>query len=298
MPLRPGLVIATSLALAACSDGSGTSTPGTPSAPGVEKLQTPTTGTFSLNEVQGVGEERAGAALTIVGPRPGTLTADFMDRQLVRVQAGLDNVTSTVNATEIDPEGNGGFELSQNGGDLVGFLTPEIDTRAGPATLEYMLFGTWSDGTAFDGFESVAFHGGNRTPAGDVPSGGQASYSGTAVGFYTSGDTNGSVREAYTARVSVTTDDFEEFAFATTNSELSGFGEQDELNQTATLRRDGNTLSGSIDAGTNFAGSVDARFYGSDAVEMGGAFSLIAPTNAESVVASFGALRDPDLVAP
>lgn len=170
-------------------------------------------------------------------------------------------------------QGNGGLRTS---------VINANGTERSP--LNHLVYGVWlTDLGTGDVYDVV--HAGNRTPASAVPSGGTAIYQGTAVGAATTG--SGVV--AFQSTVQAETGDFRTFNFETTGSTMGGDPE-DALNASGTLTVSGGRLTGTI-ASSGATGEVEATFYGPDAVEMGGAYTLEG--GGLTAIATFGASRDP-----
>lgn len=317
MPLRYALTLTALLALAACSDGTATQSGGTlpPTGggaqpdpvtplPGVDPIDLSGTGTVDLGTGQGIAATQSSSSL-IGTPTAAALTLTTVDGRITGLNVAGDGVTLSI-ADPFQPITFelGGATFRNSGNGTEGILRTGILSADGSAVapLEYMVYGAWSEQAPISGspIDFAAVHSGNRTPTGRIPSGGSATYEGSAVGVLTAHDLLGGTnnRQDYHATVALSTTDFQNFDFETSNSTLDGRDDVSSLiDLSGTLSRNGTGLSGTVvGSSPGYTGSVDARFYGPDADEIGGVFSFGNDT--ESTVASFGASRDPAFVSP
>ena len=301
MPLRPSLAIAASLALAACSDSDGTVTsgpsdPSTPGQPSILPINLPDTGTLDLTEGEGMsGTLRGGVtAPTVTTVTLGTEGGDIT--QIASTGEGVTLSVDTLNGT-VTPEAVGVDFEDPDQDSLRGTLRTGILAASGveAAPLEYMVYGAWFNDDIASSARSAAVHAGYRTPVGDMPTSGSATYTGTATGVEIRDAGLDVTRTEYEATVQLSTSDFEDFSFTTSGSRV-GVNSDNSLNLIGTLERTGNTLSGSISAPTALGGGTgqaSARFYGPGAEELGGVYAVQFSGPDRNITASFGASRDP-----
>ena len=308
MPLRFSLAMTAILALAACSDSDGTSGPSTPAGGGsgpvtVDPLNLPDTGTVEQIEGEGVsGNQTRGFGGGVESPEAAAATLGTEGGDITQITASIQALTMSVDTlnSSVTPAPAGVVFEDPDQDSLNGTLRTGILSVDGleTAPLEYMVYGAWSvQDTSAVPVRFAAVHAGNRTPAGNMPTSGNATYTGSAVGVLADdlGSTGGGViRADYTAALQVSTSDFESFSFTTSDTEIDGSARND-LDLIGTLNRTGNGLTGDISAPLSTrveSGQATARFYGPNADELGGVYSV---TNGVlgNIAASFGASRDP-----
>lgn len=161
----------------------------------------------------------------------------------------------------------------------------------------YQTFGVWATGLNGNSGKAAAGSFGAMTAVADMPNTGTATYDGEAVGLYVDRNAD-AADDVYLTRADMQAiADFadEEIAFSTSNTSAREFetgadaGFFDNLNMAGTLDIDGATFEGNVTAGDGLAGDASGRFYGPDAEEIGGTFSL---TNDEDTyMGSFGGVR-------
>ncbi|MCT7375003.1 transferrin-binding protein-like solute binding protein [Chelativorans salis] len=144
---------------------------------------------------------------------------------------------------------------------------------------EYQTFGTWmelqSPSTGNVGATSV----GAKTRVASIPSSGNATFRGTALGEYVDLDPADNAPEWHTITSEATLNaDFagRSVEFQTTNTTNWAGTPRDELDLNGTMSYSGgsNEMSGTVTTANGMSGEVDGRFYGPGAQEVGGTFSL------------------------
>lgn len=301
MPLRVGLALTALLALGACFDGAATqpsTMPPDQSLPVVDPIDLSGTGTVELAASESLSGTRSVGGNVIGDPRAADviLTTDAGAITGIEVDVGglIYTAISPSRPIKTVPGGVAFSFFPGSDGVLRTGIVSEDETEVAP--LNYMVYGTWSEEHLTDSAGHTAIHAGNRTPLDRIPGGGAATYTGSAVGKEIA-EVGGAftVRE-YRATVGLSTDNFQDFTFVTSNTMVDGMAASGK-DMSGTLGRNGNTLGGPISGNSGSVnGSVSARFYGPDADEIGGVFSFSDAT--ESTVASFGATQNPAFVSP
>lgn len=221
------------------------------------------------------------------------LVAGFDDaRELVAVSTGPFGVSLDATRPEIDRRtapADPRFLLFDRQGNPLQRRAIMADPNA--AGLEHLLYGAWLNPSADIGFLergilAASVHG-TFTPATAVPSAGTASYQGAATGFLVSAD--GAIRDV-SADVALNAD----FAagsmtFASGAArELETGALRPELATTGTLVISSERFAGTGTAANGWSGSIDGRFFGPAAEEVGGALDLRG-VRIERYLAAFGA---------
>jgi hypothetical protein len=155
---------------------------------------------------------------------------------------------------------------------------------------QYQSFGVWNRHIGYNG-EIMAWSHGRTTPASAVPASGNARFTGKLVGLYVSPAGSGAKAAAdvvvdanFSAR---------SLGFASTNTAVQG-NAAPQLNLTGTLTYapGKSNFSGSLrSAGGTLSGPSKGQFYGPRAEEVGGAFTLRAPSGPETFAGAYGAKR-------
>ena len=165
-------------------------------------------------------------------------------------------------------------------------------TLPGAFDWNYQTFGYWIDDRSSSGRVATAFSMGNPTPAGAEISRSSASYDGRARGVYTDG---GDIFET-DARMSARVDFRDrEIDFSTSSTRLTSVGSDryrsaGRLDMEGTLTiGDGYRFSGQVETERSLEGTATGTFYGPDAQEIGGTFSLGGGD--ETLTGAFGGRR-------
>lgn len=278
--------VAVPLVLSACGGGSGG--PGGPGGPGTPTAFTkfPFTGT---QRITGIGRDVAvtegDGGVAIGEPATGTVTADVTigdDDKLTKVTLKTPTINKTWSGSEIDTSGNEGiiFAESSNGQDVLAFADPKDEDM----DFAYQTFGAWATGVETNAPKAGAFSVGAQTADANIPTTGTATFTGKAGGIYVAGFGEPEIVTA-DARLEA---DFanRNVEFQTTNSSIAS------LDMTGTMTYAGTSgLSGTVQtlSGANgpLSGTIDGRFYGPGADEVGGTFSL--SNSGESFIGGYGA---------
>ncbi|MCV6586711.1 MAG: transferrin-binding protein-like solute binding protein [Marinibacterium sp.] len=204
----------------------------------------------------------------------------------IKVTGGRDTIYADRNEGDtIDPSGTLISTRTANNKEA-GFLAN------GPAMgLEHQTFGAWVTGLGGERGTAMAGSYGNRTAPAEIAGQTRAVYSGDSVGvgvnsFGTAGFT--------TSRVSVTTD-FATADVRSRNTFLVPFGESSvttarNLDFDASVPVSGNRFGGQVTGAGQLSGQVNGSFFGPNAAEVGGTFSVGGP-DGRSNVGAFGAAR-------
>ncbi|EHK76763.1 hypothetical protein SM0020_16927 [Sinorhizobium meliloti CCNWSX0020] len=162
----------------------------------------------------------------------------------------------------------------------IGFADPEKNGFA------YQTYGGWVDEK---GGRLGAFSLGSETAKADVPTSSTATFKGTAGGIYV--DTVG--YDVMSADAALDVDFGDNTArFRTNNTRLEAGGTAANLDMSGKLDIAAGGLSGNIaTADQSMSGTVDGRFYGSGAQEVGGTFDLKG--NNATMVGGYGTVKQP-----
>lgn len=175
---------------------------------------------------------------------------------------------------------------------------------------DYQTYGVWTEFETISSGQSGTFSAGLVSQQDAIPSQGSATYTGTVIGDYV-GDatTAGNITTGghYTATADMTAvADFDNsnIAFTTTNTKLSADFEnvlntpELDLSGQLTISSTTNQFTGTIDnsaTGGDLTGDTVGRFYGPEAEELGGTFSLSdgsAGPITETYTGAFGGKRN------
>ncbi len=215
------------------------------------------------------------------------------------------------NATSVTltPAGGSSISWSRSAGDTFGTLNinSNIDavvsadgTRyalaANPFAYgwDYQSFGVWTTGAGTGSGTYGAMSVGAMTAGSAIPTSGTATYSGYTGGryvdgsgayFFTSSSMTASANFA-TRNIAFSTSGTQVTADLSNSSGNSGLNMSGTLNYSAAT----NQISGSVTTGGGMSGSVNARFYGPSAQEIGGTFSLTG-AGIEGYSGAFGGKR-------
>ena len=158
---------------------------------------------------------------------------------------------------------------------------------------EYQSFGVWfeGDGLTSSGGRVGVLTVGSRTPGGDLPSGGPATYTGGSIGWVA---LPGEALKSAGAEVTLTTEDYRTVVFKTQNTfvddiltDQSVFDAR--LNLDGELRVTGSGFSGVVTSDLT-SGNLNGTFYGPNAEEAGGLF-VTTGSDGAFYKGSFGATR-------
>ncbi len=203
---------------------------------------------------------------------------------------------------------NGTVTWDENSGDLIDDTDPLAVVAASgsnqsmlftvnPVALswDYQTFGTWQTGIMTGSGQIGAVSLGAPTAGSAIPTSGTASFTGAAMGIYV--DVAGA---QYLAGGDLTVNaDFvgRSLTFATTNSEklnlltsASSLAPNLDLSGTLNYAAGVNTFTGSLTAAGGMTGQTEGRFYGPNAEELGGVFS-VSGAGTESYIGSYGAAQ-------
>ncbi|WP_058240310.1 transferrin-binding protein-like solute binding protein [Shimia marina] len=209
-------------------------------------------------------------------PTDSTLTATFRNGEQVATRA-----TAGSSGFNIDTRDDGTSSVSQHIAVLSSSSDRSVAIFANPETagLDHTSYGTWLDGDTNTRGSVAAGSYGSRTAAADVPTSGTATYNGKGVGMATVGD-----GDLYGTEFDVTlsTTDFNTVAISSNNtlatnlidggtSRLSSL----DFNGTGTITDSGFNANLTSGSGT---GSTQGNFFGPNAEEVGGTFSVSGST--------------------
>lgn len=280
------------LAVAGCGGGSGG--PGGPDGTsflGLTDLKPGETVTVHGNgrtaSTSGTGEDQK-FALSITADGSGKITASTGDGSSVGITAPeLESVLEMavdqdISIDDIDiPDYDVSVDELEDGK----FIVLETETDFGEARVavatpaengfEYQTFSTWASrietSSGVNGMLGAA-NVGVKTAAADIPSSGTATFKGKAMGEYVSPDavslmTSDATLNANFANRSV--------SFTTANTRSQEGSRNDlNLNGTMSYSSGSNEMSGTVRTEGGMTGDVDGRFYGPNAQEAGGTFSV------------------------
>ena len=172
-----------------------------------------------------------------------------------------------------------------------------IEPTTSPLGWNYQTFGVWERSTSTTSFDAGAFSFGSLTPASAIPTTGTATFNGLANGFFVD---NTSTAFFTTANMTANVDWVaRSIGFSTSNTRQVSLTAPSSagvlntgLNFTGTLTylAGTNAFSGPVNTtGSTMTGTATGRFYGPNADEMGGAFSLGG--SAGTMMGGFGGKR-------
>ncbi len=167
------------------------------------------------------------------------------------------------------------------------------------AGFDYQTFGIWFNKVddSNRSFEAITI--GTLTPDSAIPSTGSATFNGSTTGFYI--DT-GYDDPFLTQSDLELTADFENrnVTFTTSNTQkynlanTAGFIDASDLditNNTLSISEGSNKFSGQLTTDNGLTGGAEGKFYGPNAEEAGGVFSLVSTSGDSGYVGSFGAVK-------
>ena len=229
-----------------------------------------------------------------------TLNATF-DANSNYGTAGFTNTDSTLTFDTNDTYGT--FSLDSD------YLAVEKDNGqdylvlANPYKLnfDYQTFGTWATGGGTGSGEVGGLSNGFRTLHSSIPTSGVATYTGEAGGRWVekvdvSGD-YGWIKADLTATANFSN---RQISVATSNSvridqkgrtDGAGFNSAYDFNGTLSYNDVNNHFQGNISNGGDLTGTAQGQFYGPNAEEMGGVFSLDSDGTIAGYMGGFGAKR-------
>lgn len=155
---------------------------------------------------------------------------------------------------------------------------------------DYQSFGVWATGAGTGSGTVGTMSVGAQTAGSAIPTSGTAVYSGNTLGYYVS--QVGTYYYTTSGMTAAANFDQRSINFATTGTkELFSGAALTPLNLTGVLGYASatNQIAGSVTTGSGLTGSVNGRFYGPAAQEIGGTFSVTSGTNAlEGYAGAFG----------
>lgn len=171
-----------------------------------------------------------------------------------------------------------------------------IDATASAIGWNYQTFGVWDKLPTSTTWQAGAISAGAPTPASAVPTTGSATFTGLASGFYI--DPAGTLYGTAASMQAIADFTNRSIGFSTSNTQVSTTGGTVTPNS-------GLNLSGSLSytAGTNLfsgtvttansalSGTATGQFYGPNTEEIGGIYSLQAPTGVSGMLGGFGGKR-------
>jgi hypothetical protein len=158
------------------------------------------------------------------------------------------------------------------------------------ARYEYHSFGVWNEQVGASGRILAGSHG-QATPASAVPSSGSAKFTGQVLGVYVSpAGTGSSARADLSVDANFTT---RTLGFSSSNTTVQGVGNPHlNLSGTLTYVQGQSQFAGSVSNATGtLVGTSKGQFYGPQAQELGGAFSVKSSTTSEMLTGAYGAKR-------
>lgn len=172
-----------------------------------------------------------------------------------------------------------------------------IEPTTSPLGWNYQTFGVWERSTSTTSFDSGAFSFGSLTPGSAIPTTGLATFNGLANGFFVDNTNTAFFTTAnMTANVDWAT---RSIGFSTSNTHQVGLTAPSSagvlnsalnFNGTLTYAAGINAFSGPVNTGGNvMTGNVSGKFYGPNAEEMGGVYSLGG--NGANMMGGFGGKR-------
>ncbi len=183
----------------------------------------------------------------------------------------------------------------------------DVATSVQSANLDYTRFGYWLRSQVTEGlYNAGAFTTGFVTPIAQIPTGGTATYTGTATGLYNDDAACGCssfFASAYAAQVNLSVD-FAALSIvgAMTNGSLTGFvgsqqrGPINDFGFSAAIDRSTNFFVGTMSVtsqpggawafGPTGSGSIRGRFYGPNGREIGAVFGI--SEGSRRLIGSFG----------
>ncbi len=206
--------------------------------------------------------------------------------EMTRVALDTGTTKKVWNSDNANMDEAGGliFAESKNGQDLIAIAGPEA------SNFEYQTFGAWLTGYNTGNGSAGAFSVGSETKSANIPASGSARFSGTAGGLYMeSGDISPSV-----ALAEATLDaDFanRSVSFQTNGTRVGGQGYRPGLDMDGSMSYDAgsNAMKGTVKTVNGMSGTLDGRFYGPSAQEVGGVFATQG--NGATFGGGFGAKR-------
>lgn len=262
--------------------------------------------------------------------RPSAISVDGISQSGTYTwNSGTDRITSRVdgisqtgatytstydvngNATNVSltPAGGSDVSWSRTSGDTFGslILNSNIDavvsadrTRIGLAAnpydynWDYQTFGIWTTGAGTGSGTFGAMSIGAQTPGSGIPTSGTATYSGYTGGRYV----NAAGEYWFTSSAMTAAANFgtRSINFATTGTQVTAdlvnVSNNTNLNISGTLTYapGANQITGSVATTGGLTGSVNGRFYGPSAQEIGGTFSVTG-AGLEGYAGAFGGKR-------
>lgn len=212
-------------------------------------------------------------------------------------------------AVALTPAGGSPVSWSRTNGDTFGqlILNSNIDavvsadgTKIGLAAnpydynWDYQTFGIWTTGAGTGNGTFGAMSIGAQTSGGAIPTSGTATYSGHTGGRYVNG--TGDYWFTSSAMTAAANFGTRSVTFATTGTQITpdliNVSNNTNLNMSGTLTYAAatNQITGSVTTTGGLTGSVNGRFYGPSAQEIGGTFSVTG-AGLQGYAGAFGGKR-------
>jgi hypothetical protein len=160
---------------------------------------------------------------------------------------------------------------------------------------EYQTFGIWAIGGMTSG-NVGAISIGAPTPVNAIPTVGSATYTGGSAGYYA--DAAGNVFASSAAMTSNVDFGARTVGFSTSGTAIANVATPPtaapglDISGNLTYQAGGNQFTGPVtSANAVLSGTADGRFYGPNAEEIGGVYSLRSGGPLESMLGSFGGRR-------
>ena len=302
--MKKVLALSAMMFLGACgSGGGGTNTPMITTVPfsSFSAIQANQAVTFSGGMSAVVNGTNNGTTVTTIGPvnidttsTSGTMTyganRNFTALSAVTPFASISFSSTGVGNTFSCTSGVCGL-TSSTASAIV------IDPTTSPLGWNYQTFGVWERSTSVTSFDSGAFSFGSPTPGSAIPTTGLATFNGLANGFFVD---NTNTAFFTTANMTANVDwAARSIGFSTSNTRQVGLTAPSSggvlnnglnFNGTLNYAAGTNAFFGTVNTGGNvMTGNVSGRFYGPNAEEMGGVYSLGG--GGASMMGGFGGKR-------
>ena len=170
-----------------------------------------------------------------------------------------------------------------------------LTVNAIPLGWEYQTFGAWQTGIGTGSGTYGALSIGAPTAGSAIPTTGGATFNGATMGFYSDATGEGFVAVSdltVTADFAARSLSFNASNTQKVNTTTAATSAAANLNMTGTLTYTSgiNSFSGTLNAAGGMTGTSQGRFYGPNAEELGGVFSL-SGAGVEAYMGSYGAVR-------
>ena len=306
--LQFALLISATAALTACGGGSGTSATlsggGGDSASftswnavqrssGITVNGISQSGTYTYNTVTDLITSRTGDASISGASYSATYDSNGQATVVTVTPAGGSSISFTRGTDTF-----GALIINNNIDAVISRDGTKYALAANPYDYEwnYQTFGVWTTGAGTGSGTYGAISVGAETAGSAIPTSGSATFSGYTGGRYVnSAGNNWFTSSTMTAATNFST---RSISFSTTGtqvtSDLLAVSNNSNLNMTGTLTYAAatNQIAGSVTTVGGLTGSVNGRFYGPSAQEIGGTFSATSGSNAlEGYAGAFGGKR-------